>query len=261
MVLNSANQMFDLTQESDEWDFGTAADVDLDRGSFVKALGGDDVIYGGQWSDRIFGGDGDDHLYGLAGEDRIDGGRGADYICGGGDNDRIDGGRGADVLGGGSGDDRLYGAIGDDAISGGSGNDTLAGGRGDDLLRGGDGNDTFVFDSLCEGVDDIVDIEASTPAGEGPQVIADVIDLSEIFEGADCEAIAANIDDYVKIDEGGLWVDADGLELTIDTNEDSIADASAEGAYIATGSFLADSSYAVSICEEDTVLVQYLVVV
>lgn len=279
MVSASSTQKFSLTSGDDIWDFNTALDVNLDLGARVWGRAGSDQITSSQWSDRLFGGAGNDWLYGGAGTDMLNGGRHDDNLFGGDGGDKLIGGTGADVLVGdgsidgegvwsngtdsgndkligGAGQDTLYGGDGDDKLIGGSGADALHGGNGNDKLVGGDGNDTFSFDSIGEGVDNLVDIEASTPAGEGPQVVTDVIDLDDIFAGVDCALIEANIDDYVRIDQDGLWVDTDGAELTIDTDADTVADASADGVLIATGSFADQSYYAAHICEDTTVLVQ-----
>lgn len=101
----------------------------------IRALGGDDVVYGGGGNDKLFGGAGNDELYGGSG------------------NDKLRGDAGVDVLIGGAGKDKLIGGAGDD---------TLIGNGGRDVLKGGDGADEFVFMSAKDsrvktGVDVIKD--------------------------------------------------------------------------------------------------------
>jgi Ca2+-binding RTX toxin-like protein len=83
---------------------------------------GDDVVHGGNYSDRLAGGTyGNDSLYGEGGNDVLTGG----YY----------------------GDDRLFGGDGNDTIRGGlfAGKDWIVGGRGSDTMTGAGGNDKFVF--------------------------------------------------------------------------------------------------------------------
>ena len=83
---------------------------------------GNDVVHGGNYSDRLDGGTyGNDSLYGEGGNDVLTGG----YY----------------------GDDRLFGGDGNDTISGAlfAGKDWIVGGRGSDTMTGAGGNDKFVF--------------------------------------------------------------------------------------------------------------------
>ena len=100
---------------------------------------GDNIIYGGLGPDTIFGGDGNDTLHGGLGTDTIFGGDGndiingnlsADVIFGDDDNDAINSGWGNDTVYGGSGDDVVLGGVGADILQGGAGNDTIYGGIG-----------------------------------------------------------------------------------------------------------------------------------
>ncbi|ELV07882.1 Hypothetical protein F387_00611 [Wohlfahrtiimonas chitiniclastica SH04] len=50
----------------------------------IEALGGNDVVFGGDGDDYIHGGDGDDELYGDGGNDTLIGGKGNDLLSGGG---------------------------------------------------------------------------------------------------------------------------------------------------------------------------------
>ncbi len=135
---------------------------------------------------------GDDQLIGNGGDDTLDGGAGNDTLDGGEGADTLMGGYGDDVLTGGAGDDRLDGGHGEDSLSGGDGNDTLisrADGRepviaqnydagddpngeidavtnmlypsqadmpADDVLTGGSGADEFLFQTLINGKEEII---------------------------------------------------------------------------------------------------------
>ncbi|MCU0281767.1 MAG: VanW family protein [Acidimicrobiia bacterium] len=103
----------------------------------INALGGNDVVCGGQGGDTIDGGRGDDALLGEGGDDTLLGASGDDDLQGGPGNDTLDGGWG---------DDTLAGGFGHDTISGGPGRDTARGGRGDDTISGDDGNDALFGD-------------------------------------------------------------------------------------------------------------------
>lgn len=136
---------------------GPGANVQL----VVYAGGGNDVMNGGNGTDRLhgeagddtlFGNGGSDWLHGGAGSDLVSGGTGADWLYGGAGNDTVFGGEGADRLWGEAGDDILFGdganpsdpAVGgSDHLWGGAGNDTLWGGAGDDTLYGEAGSDTI----------------------------------------------------------------------------------------------------------------------
>lgn len=262
-----AKNVLKLTSGDDVWEYDSAPDLNLRFGAKVRALAGNDTLTGGALSDKLDGDSGDDTLNGDAGDDKLMGGFGDDTLNGGEGNDKLDGHAGSDTLNGDAGDDKLNGGADDDVLNGGEGNDKLIGGSGDDILDGGEGddklaggegadtllggagNDIFEFESLSEGVDDLADIEASTE-----DAITDVIDLDDII---DCDLVTPEtIGDFVRIDENGLWVDPDGAVLTIDTDDDTVADASAEGAYLATGAFADGSLYAVELCDDLTVLVQ-----
>ena len=135
---------------------------------YVDAGPGNDLIYGGQASDTLIGGNGRDLIFAAAGDDWIDsgnsndlvyggpgddmilGGVGHDVAYGGTGNDTIEGGAGRNILVGNGGDDvleggsqqsRIFGGIGDDLVLGGNSRDFLYGGDGNDEIRGRDGND------------------------------------------------------------------------------------------------------------------------
>jgi Ca2+-binding RTX toxin-like protein len=102
-----------------------------------------EVLRGGRWNDRLYGGGGRDGLWGYEGADLLDGGAGNDLLYGGRGGDRLagdagndwaDGGLGVDRVSGGAGNDVLYGGPGADRLVGGAGRDALDGNGGDDLL-------------------------------------------------------------------------------------------------------------------------------
>ncbi len=134
---------------------------------------GNDIVNGGSDGDQVNGGDGNDIANGGSGNDLIAGDDGDDIMNGGSGLDTLYGGLGNDILNGGSGDDLIYGGAGSDIIRGSTGNDMLVGGDGSDLLFGGQGDDRFVYESLSEFGDTILDFE----------IVRDRIDLQGIFNG------------------------------------------------------------------------------
>ncbi|MEO1205702.1 MAG: LamG-like jellyroll fold domain-containing protein [Pseudomonadota bacterium] len=135
---------------------------------------------------------GDDQLIGNGGDDALDGGAGNDSLDGGDGSDNLMGGYGDDVLEGGAGSDVLDGGHGEDVLTGGAGDDTIisrADGRepviaqdydasddpnaeidpvtnmlypsqanmpADDVLTGGTGADEFLFQTLINGKEEII---------------------------------------------------------------------------------------------------------
>lgn len=111
--------------------------------NIIRAMGQDDIIFGGDGIDVIFGGFGNDTIDGGAGDDRITAGSGLDTVNAGPGNDTVLAGNGPDVVDGGAGADQLTGGNGNDTLSGGVGNDRLIGNMGLDTLIGNDGRDTL----------------------------------------------------------------------------------------------------------------------
>ena len=109
----------------------------------IYGVSGDDWISGGNGNDELHGNSGDDHINGDSGNDVLFGNSGSDTLSGGYGNDELNGNSGDDILQGGAGDDTLNGGSGSDMLSGGSDRDVLNGGSGDDVLDGGSGNDTL----------------------------------------------------------------------------------------------------------------------
>lgn len=77
------------------------------QGQLALALGGFDIVVGGNGKDCIDGGPGGDVLKGLNGDDVILGGEGNDFLYGGAGDDVLDGGPGFDICVGGSGKDTI----------------------------------------------------------------------------------------------------------------------------------------------------------
>ncbi|MCC7114338.1 MAG: hypothetical protein IT520_08150 [Burkholderiales bacterium] len=143
-------------------------DQNADRRDTLFGTGVNDLIDGGEDTDRLFGGFGADRLLGGAGRDRLEGEEGEDVLEGGEGADILEGGEGrdrlfaattatvdpltavrttlastapatgqlGDWLSGGGSEDVLIGAEGDDGLAGGSGMDFIVGGAGDDSLLG-----------------------------------------------------------------------------------------------------------------------------
>ena len=78
-------------------------------------------------------------------------------ISGNSSANKLQGGAGNDVIRGQAGNDTILGGSGDDFLWGNEGNDHLQGGLGADTIKGGDGRDTYVFESVLEGGDTILD--------------------------------------------------------------------------------------------------------
>ena len=113
----------------------------FNQGLFLYGWGGNDILEGSQYADKLLGGDGHDFLSGGDGNDFMNGGAGHDALHGGTGNDNMNGGAGDDMLYGNSGNDTLVGGDGIDILEGGAGDDTLGGNAGNDTLNGGDGGD------------------------------------------------------------------------------------------------------------------------
>jgi len=138
------------------------------------------------------------------------GGLGADTIVGGNSRTTINGGGGNDSIMGGSDDfDELSGNDGDDTIHGGRGGDLLAGGAGNDRLTGGAGPDGFLFFSMNEGVDTIVDF--STAQGDGIMFVN--IGHGEFaYRGSAAFTSTGNTE--ARFSAGQVFVDVDGNGIT-----------------------------------------------
>lgn len=98
----------------------------------------------------------------------------------------------------------LNGNAGRNTIAGTAGDDTINGGPGADMLTGGAGGDTFVYASMRDAGDTVVDF---TP-------YADRIQLTGLLSGTGCNGCDAVADGYVRVVDvtGGisLQIDTDG---------------------------------------------------
>lgn len=128
--------------------------------------GGGDFIHGGAGDDKLFGQGGDDQILAAEGDDILIGGHGSDTLCGEAGNDFIVGGQGEDMLLGGDGNDILVGAQGYDLLFAGDGDDIVVGGQDGDLLLGGTGCDTFVYTSLDDAGDLLLDFKVGVDTFE-----------------------------------------------------------------------------------------------
>ncbi|MGK7891770.1 MAG: alkaline phosphatase D family protein, partial [Leptolyngbyaceae cyanobacterium] len=167
----------------------------------------------GETGDRLRGNKGNNRLRGTEDNDVLKGQDGNDQLIGRDGDDRLDGNAGNDLLKGGSGDDRLRGQDGRDRLVGQGGDDILIGGEGNDTLIGGRGTDVFVYESVDDGRDRILNFNPND----------DLINLSQIFADA---AFAGNtaiaqFNQYVSLIQSGngirLVIDADGSGPATDT--------------------------------------------
>jgi Ca2+-binding RTX toxin-like protein len=115
--------------------------------------GGNDELWGDNYSvggaplggaDVLLGDAGDDVAHGGPGNDRVEGGAGTDELHGDEGDDLVRGGDGNDVLRGEGGNDILLGEADRDDLAGDLGRDVLIGGRQVDALAGGDGEDILI---------------------------------------------------------------------------------------------------------------------
>ncbi|WP_218189112.1 S-layer family protein, partial [Pseudomonas sp. PA1(2017)] len=111
------------------------------------------------------------------------------------------------------GSDKLYGGAGNDILYGQGGNDLLVGGAGDDILFGGAGADTFAWQKGDFGKDVIKDFNVA----EG-----DTIDLSSLLQDH-----SNNLDSYLKLvtDNGSstLLISTKGEFNNADTTSQQVA--------------------------------------
>ena len=170
----------------------------------------------------VVGDPGDNTVDGTTADDVILGGDGDDTLNGDDGNDHLEGQAGDDVLHGGEGNDVLLGGEGADSLFGDAGDDVLVGGAGDDELTGGDGADTFLFESVGDGHDAILDFNI----GE------DTIDLDAVFDalGADADvAVTGGDQDFT------VTVTLDGAsQMEIDVHTTDVTDATELTARIVT---------------------------
>lgn len=117
-----------------------------------------------------------------------------DFLFGKNGDDTLAGRSGNDKLFGNGGDDKLLGEKGNDKLFGGSGDDTLTGGAGRDVLVGGSGADRFVFTSLEDRGDRILDFNAKA---------GDKIDVSALLDAHGYKGTDPLADGTLSFKDGG----------------------------------------------------------
>lgn len=125
-------------------------------------------------------------------------------LSGDANNNILNGGAGDDTIKGRLGDDTLYGAAGADYLEGNEGNDKLHGGLGADTLKGGAGTDTFIFSSMNDSGDTILDFN-----------FQEKIDLTDIVKNFyEFHRPSAFNDGFLRLTQNGadvnLYIDSDG---------------------------------------------------
>lgn len=139
---------------------------------------------------------------GTKGNDVLDGDNGSNTLKGRQGDDLLQGFDGKDRLLGQDGNDFLIGGNGLDVLTGGNGQDILVGGEGADCLTGGKDRDQFVFRTLEDMGDSIVDFTRK-----------DIIVLAEIFD-SEIYGSANPLDDYLQFEQMGsstvIRIDPDG---------------------------------------------------
>ena len=178
----------------------------------VFARNGNDEVHGGSGNDWLFGGKGDDLLYGNDGDDFLFGQRGSNEMSGGAGDDLIAGSSGRDVLSGENGDDLLLGNNGNDVLDGGQGSDRLYGGRGDDLLFFGEGAD-YLYGGSGRDVFKAIAVDTIESATiRDFDAREDLLDISDILTGYD--PIADVLSDFVNVEasrsRATVYIDRDG---------------------------------------------------
>ncbi len=103
-----------------------------------------------------------------------------------------------------TGDNVYFGSLFDDTFDANVGSDILIGAGGNDTLTGGGEVDTFVYTSLSDGVDTIIDLDVTN----GGTADDDVLKLSDQF--TDGTVNAGNMDTFVQVSGGTLSVDPAG---------------------------------------------------
>lgn len=119
---------------------------------------------------------------------------------------------------GGAGKDTLDGGAGADVLNGGADNDVLIGGAGADTLTGAAGNDAFVFRSLSDGIDIVMDFASGadrlqiSASGFGGGLVAG--GAATLVTAADIASVnnaaGAFIYDNAGANAGTLYWDANG---------------------------------------------------
>ncbi|WP_073957182.1 bluetail domain-containing putative surface protein [Thalassospira sp. TSL5-1] len=139
-------------------------------------------------------------------------------------NDTVYGGAGNDTLFGGAGNDRLYGEDGNDYLDGGDGDDRLYAGNGINTLIGGAGADRFYITNVTDAVGSVIDGNGGSST-EGAKVSNDRLIL-DLAEGGNVDFNNVTVSNIDRID---IAQDAAGLELVLDHDLASTADANGDG--------------------------------
>lgn len=138
----------------------------------------------------------------------------------------------SDRYDGGGGNDTIYGGNGTDILEGSDGNDVLYGGNGGDILRGGAGDDTFVFRTVAETGNGLVQ-DQITDFTTGH----DKIDLHGFMAGGHFDGTAG-----FTVGAGPqVMYDKAHAVLLLDVNGDGVADGSIylnTAAIVAAGDFI-----------------------
>ena len=172
---------------------GFAREVDGNNDGIIRVdIGAVEVIAPTNPINIIDGTNKPNRLLGTNQADLIRGFGASDILNGKDGNDILEGGSGFARLLGGGGNDNLKGGSGNDKLKGNAGNNRLNGGTGRDQLKGGEGQDIFVYTSVKDGQDSILDFKV----GE------DKFDLSSILSDAGYKS-ATPFEDYVRIGQKG----------------------------------------------------------
>lgn len=205
-----------------------AAVVDLDAGSWVMTPGfiEDAVVIipdkthpGSTFIPTVARGiSGIENVSGTLMGDQLTGTAGTQTLNGNGGDDTLAGAGGGDVLNGGAGHDKLDGGGAADRLIGFDGDDTLNGGRAADVLSGGRGSDQFVYHSVLDGGDRVMDFNSAGPEGDD----SFQFDGSE-FGGLNAGALNANRFEANSLGQATLGstrfvFDTDDGILTFDSN-------------------------------------------
>ncbi|WP_427501728.1 calcium-binding protein (plasmid) [Methylomonas sp. MED-D] len=202
-----------IANASGAWSVTSIAELDEDgvthhrqqlNGAVVQAvaLGGNDILYGGNGNDLLLGGQGNDVLDGGAGRDLLQGGAGNDVLYA--DEQNAEAGLGpvpADRVG-----DFLSGGTGDDILIGGGRSDALMGGEGSDWLEGGAGNDIIFADAdYTTSVNDwtFAKTDQTYPFADSTRPNLNGVGLSPVNGSLDT---GQGGDDMVYGGDGGDWV-------------------------------------------------------
>lgn len=145
IIAGAGSDLINLTYERSgetywQWD---SANGGANASMWVDGGAGDDIIWGHNPGERLYGGDGNDWIDGGSGNDSLFGGAGNDSVVGGQGNDQLQGDAGNDTLIDLSGSNQLYGGDGDDWAYGGTGNDIAYGDDGDDVISDAGGTNTL----------------------------------------------------------------------------------------------------------------------